>query len=91
MYCEVAALLSTKDTKITSDLLSKAVYVRSCIKESLRLNPVSIGVGRLSQKDFILRGYLIPKGVSTLVLFINIFNGEKIIINIKYDYNSFRQ
>ncbi|KAJ8732093.1 hypothetical protein PYW08_014823 [Mythimna loreyi] len=62
MFEEISALLPTKDAKITSDVVSKAVYVKSCIKESLRLNPVAIGVGRLTQKDFVLKGYLIPEG-----------------------------
>ncbi|CAB3243679.1 unnamed protein product [Arctia plantaginis] len=62
LYSEVAALLPTKDCRITSEILSKAVYLKSCLKETLRLNPVSIGVGRQAQKDFVLRGYLIPKG-----------------------------
>uniref|UniRef100_A0A2H1VDT0 SFRICE011718.2 n=1 Tax=Spodoptera frugiperda TaxID=7108 RepID=A0A2H1VDT0_SPOFR len=64
MFEEICTLLPTKDTNITADILSKATYVRACIKESLRLNPVSVGIGRLTQKDFVLRGYLIPKGVS---------------------------
>ncbi|KAG7299428.1 hypothetical protein JYU34_016381 [Plutella xylostella] len=42
--------------------IDTAVYARSCIKEALRLNPVSIGVGRVLQKDIALRGYLVPKG-----------------------------
>nr|AID54852.1 cytochrome P450 CYP302A1 [Helicoverpa armigera] len=62
MFDEILQLLPTKDTRMSSEIVSKAVYVRSCIKESLRLNPVSIGVGRLTQKEFILRDYLIPKG-----------------------------
>ncbi|KAJ8732686.1 hypothetical protein PYW07_015285 [Mythimna separata] len=62
VFDEISALLPTKDTKINSCIVSKAVYVKSCIKESLRLNPVSIGVGRLTQKDIALKGYLIPEG-----------------------------
>ncbi|XP_064292088.1 cytochrome P450 302a1, mitochondrial isoform X2 [Plodia interpunctella] len=62
MFQEIAVLLPTKDAEVSSETLVKAVYVRSVIKESLRLNPVSIGVGRWLQKDIILRGYLIPKG-----------------------------
>ncbi|XP_075970526.1 cytochrome P450 302a1, mitochondrial [Anticarsia gemmatalis] len=71
IFTEILTLLPQKDSKITSEVLSKAVYVKSCIKESLRLNPVSVGVGRLSQKDFILRGYLIPKG--TVIVTQNMF------------------
>lgn len=63
LYSEVKSLLPNKDSEITAETLSKAVYVRSCIKESLRLNPVSIGVGRYLQKDIVIGGYLIPKEV----------------------------
>lgn len=64
MFEEIISLLPTKSTEITPKIVVKATYVRSVIKESLRLNPVSIGVGRLLQKDIVLRKYLIPKGVS---------------------------
>ncbi|XP_069355066.1 cytochrome P450 302a1, mitochondrial isoform X2 [Maniola hyperantus] len=59
---EVSKLLPKEDTELTADLLSKAVYVRSCLKESLRLNPVSIGVGRVLQNEIILKGFMVPKG-----------------------------
>ncbi|XP_045764195.1 cytochrome P450 302a1, mitochondrial isoform X2 [Maniola jurtina] len=59
---EVSKLLPTEETEVTADLLSKAVYVRSCLKESLRLNPVSIGVGRVLQNEMVLKGFMIPKG-----------------------------
>ncbi|XP_026328415.1 cytochrome P450 302a1, mitochondrial isoform X2 [Hyposmocoma kahamanoa] len=59
---EILTLLPTKDYIITADILSKATYVRSCVKESLRLNPVSVGIGRILQKDIILKGFLIPNG-----------------------------
>lgn len=64
IYEEVSSLLPNKDSEITAEILSKAVYVRSCVKETLRLNPVSIGVGRVLQNDIVLKGYLIPKDVS---------------------------
>ncbi|KAL0840422.1 hypothetical protein ABMA28_015678 [Loxostege sticticalis] len=62
MFKEIYALLPTKDSGITTNIISRAVYTRSCVKESLRLNPVSIGVGRFLQKDIILKEYLIPAG-----------------------------
>ncbi|KAI5631963.1 cytochrome p450 domain-containing protein [Phthorimaea operculella] len=64
LYKEAVTLLPSKDSVLTAETLSKASYVRSCVKESLRLNPVSIGVGRLLQKDIVLKGYLIPKGTA---------------------------
>lgn len=63
---EIVSLLPTKESPITAETLTKAAYLRSCIKESLRLNPVAIGVGRLLQKDIVVGGYLIPKDVSIL-------------------------
>ncbi|XP_039748636.1 cytochrome P450 302a1, mitochondrial isoform X1 [Pararge aegeria] len=62
IFNEVLSLHSTEENELTADLLSNAVYVRSCLKESLRLNPVSIGVGRILQNDMILKGFMIPKG-----------------------------
>lgn len=41
---------------------AKATYCRAVLKESLRLNPISIGVGRILNKDAILSGYQVPKG-----------------------------
>ncbi|KAJ0179934.1 hypothetical protein K1T71_004525 [Dendrolimus kikuchii] len=62
MFAEIMSLLPTKSTNITPEMLAKAIYLRSVIKESLRLNPVSVGVGRFLQKDIVLKRYLIPKG-----------------------------
>lgn len=39
-------------------------YARAVLKETLRLNPIAIGVGRILNKDTVLSGYLIPKGVN---------------------------
>ncbi|XP_001661673.2 cytochrome P450 302a1, mitochondrial [Aedes aegypti] len=43
-------------------LNSEASYCRAVLKESLRLNPISIGVGRILNKDATLGGYHVPKG-----------------------------
>lgn len=45
-------------------LNNEATYTRAVLKESLRLNPIAIGVGRILNKDTVLSNYLIPKGVS---------------------------
>ncbi|XP_055535254.1 cytochrome P450 302a1, mitochondrial [Wyeomyia smithii] len=47
-------------------LNSEATYCRAVLKESLRLNPISIGVGRILNKDAILGGFHVPK--STVVV-----------------------
>ncbi|XP_050682280.1 cytochrome P450 302a1, mitochondrial isoform X2 [Leptidea sinapis] len=61
LYEELLMLLPDSKCKITMDTLSKATYLKACVKESLRLNPVAIGVGRVMQSDIILKGYKIPK------------------------------
>ncbi|XP_027200063.1 cytochrome P450 302a1, mitochondrial-like [Dermatophagoides pteronyssinus] len=35
--------------------------LKACVKETLRLRPISIGVGRLATNDMIIDGYHIPK------------------------------
>ncbi|XP_045493534.1 cytochrome P450 302a1, mitochondrial [Colias croceus] len=62
LFEELDTLLPSKNSEVTETVLSKAVYLKSCVKESLRLNPVSIGVGRILQNDIILKGYKIPEG-----------------------------
>lgn len=47
------------------DLLgSGAPYARAVLKECLRLNPISVGVGRNLNNDMVLSGYRVPKGVT---------------------------
>lgn len=36
------------------------------MKESLRLNPISIGVGRITTRDLVLNGYHIPEGTNVV-------------------------
>lgn len=45
-----------------STLSAEASYCRAVLKESLRLNPISVGVGRILNKDATLGGYHVPKG-----------------------------
>lgn len=40
--------------------------MKAAVKESLRLNPVSIGVGRVLAQDAVFSGYHVPKGVSMI-------------------------
>lgn len=63
LYTEARNLLPESNTDITPEILARASYVRSCVKECLRLNPVSIGIGRILPKDIVLKDYKIPKNV----------------------------
>ncbi|XP_023335363.1 cytochrome P450 302a1, mitochondrial [Eurytemora carolleeae] len=54
--------LKSEFGEISREYLHRAVYAKACLKESLRLNPVSVGVGRILPEDTVLGGYLVPKG-----------------------------
>lgn len=49
---------------ITADDLSGCHYVKAVLKETLRLNPVAVGIGRLLEEDAIFSNYHVPKGVN---------------------------
>lgn len=57
---EVHSLMESNG-EVTSSFLNSAKYLRAVVKESSRLNPISIGVGRIAQKDIVIGGYRIPK------------------------------
>lgn len=59
---ELRTLLPTQDSKLSLEQLQGAAYLRACIRESLRLSPIAIGVGRVLPDDIVLSGYNIPAG-----------------------------
>lgn len=66
LYEEACQLLPHPTSALEATKLNTgASYARAALKESLRLNPISIGVGRNTNNDMILSGYHVPKGVRT--------------------------
>lgn len=59
---ETTQLLKNHNEPISINILRNASYTKAVIKESLRLNPISIGIGRILQTDVVLSGYKVPKG-----------------------------
>ncbi|XP_014253807.1 cytochrome P450 302a1, mitochondrial [Cimex lectularius] len=49
------------NSPITSEILNEANYARAVLKESLRLNPIAIGISRILDNDTILGGFLVPR------------------------------
>ena len=41
-------------------------FLKAIVKETLRLRPVSIGVGRLTTKPMVIAGYQIPPGINII-------------------------
>lgn len=90
MFEEAIKILPHSDEdEITTDHMAKHLnYSRAVLKETFRMNPVSVGVGRTTNTDLILSGYNVPKGVSYsnslefLPLFwIRRWNGTKLFSN----------
>lgn len=63
LYKEALELLPNPQGNVTDEILIKANYAKACLKESLRINPISVGIGRTLTQDIALSGYRIPKGV----------------------------
>ena len=59
---------------MTPAILKQASYTKAVIKETFRMNPISIGVGRILKTDTILNGYRVPQGVTKQIILFNIFN-----------------
>lgn len=83
-------MLTDSTSPITAETLRNAIYTKAVIKETFRLNPISVGIGRILQTDVVLSGYRVPKGVVYFFYFINklfIFKGN----DIRDDIGSLRE
>ncbi|KAF8767671.1 Cytochrome P450 302a1 like protein [Argiope bruennichi] len=57
---EMNELLPTKNDRFTGAPLRKYKYLKYVVKETLRVNPVAIGTGRILQEDLVLSNYCVP-------------------------------
>lgn len=64
LRAELMTFMPEKHSDVSKDILMKASYLKAVIKETTRLSPVAVGNVRTTQKDMVLSGYQIPKGVS---------------------------
>lgn len=69
LYQECSRLLPKPNSPIDKDVLREAQYAKAVLKESLRLRPVSVGIGRVVDRDTEFSGYNVPKGVCIIELF----------------------
>lgn len=63
---EVMSVLPNKTSLVTHDILNQITYTKACIKESMRLFPITIGIQRTMQKDTTIGGYRIPAGFNVI-------------------------
>lgn len=61
---EVLKYLPTRSTELRAENLNHMSYLKACVKEALRLNPIATGNARTTVQNTVLEGYQIPKGVS---------------------------
>lgn len=64
MFNELRELLPNKEDDVTDSVLKRAVYAKAVLQEIFRINPASVGVGRVLPKPCVLSGYNVPAGVS---------------------------
>ena len=63
LYREIQQVLPNGQTPINVGALANLKYLKATVKEAMRLNPVSIGVGRILPEDGSFSGYFVPKDV----------------------------
>jgi ecdysteroid 25-hydroxylase CYP302A1 len=67
MHQEALRVLPSDESRVTTAIMNSEIpYTRAVLKETFRLNPISIGVGRILNQDTVLGGYLVPKNVSVV-------------------------
>lgn len=60
---EILKILPEHSSKLSNESLNRIPYMRACLKEAMRMNPVVTGTAREAGQDLVLNGYQIPKGV----------------------------
>ncbi|TMW43219.1 hypothetical protein DOY81_011699, partial [Sarcophaga bullata] len=74
---EVLKLLPKKDSEFQEESLKHIPYLRACIKESLRMYPIIMGVAREVANDVVLSGYRVPKGTDVSLMQFSLIDNEE--------------
>ncbi|XP_044750477.1 cytochrome P450 302a1, mitochondrial [Coccinella septempunctata] len=61
LWEESQRLLPNKNNPVTKEVLAEAHYAKACLKETHRLRPISVGVGRILSKPSVFSGYEVPE------------------------------
>lgn len=73
---EVMRILPQRDGDFTPDSLNNLPYLRACVKEAMRIYPLSVGIVRVTQSDLVLSGYRVPKGAVVNMVSTSLFANE---------------
>ncbi|XP_065371241.1 cytochrome P450 CYP12A2-like isoform X2 [Calliphora vicina] len=74
---EIMTILPNKDSEFTEESMKNVPYLRACIKESLRMYPITIGNTRVPANDVVLSGYRVPKGTQVSMVFTALVDDDK--------------
>lgn len=64
---ELLEKMPNKDSVMTAEEMKNLPYLRACIKESQRLEPVIVGTLRRVANNLVLNGYQVPKGTMVVI------------------------
>ncbi|KAF4530825.1 hypothetical protein B566_EDAN015991 [Ephemera danica] len=67
LFKELKTLLPNPNDQITDAVLEEMRYLKACFKESLRLQPPTIGNGRTSQEEMVLSNFRIHKDIDIVM------------------------
>ncbi|KAF6030476.1 hypothetical protein EB796_011211 [Bugula neritina] len=62
LFNEIKEVIGNDCDEITPDMMNRLKYTKACIKESLRLYPVTFATSRLLNEDIDVLGYHLPAG-----------------------------
>lgn len=71
LWEEVKRLLPNSNSPVTKEVLAEAHYAKACLKETHRLRPISVGVGRILDRPTVFSGYEVPEDVREFLFIIS--------------------
>ncbi|XP_049960933.1 probable cytochrome P450 301a1, mitochondrial [Schistocerca serialis cubense] len=78
LYLELCAKHPDPGTPLTAEILEDCKFLKACVKEALRLRPISIiNMRRVLVDDLVLSNFRVPRGVDVVASHFVITNSEE--------------
>ncbi|XP_061391257.1 cytochrome P450 CYP12A2-like [Musca vetustissima] len=74
---EVRKILPHKDSKFNESSFGNMSYLRACIKESLRMYPLTVGTARKPANNLVLSGYRVPKDTQVSMVSTSLLQNDR--------------